>query len=235
VALLHSAMSFVRSISSALASFLPFLRNLKRAPILQSTIHPDDFARKFTALKKGETSQIFITGKHSYGLSNIHLISCGEGAQLFVGSFCSIASDQRIFQGCNHRTDWTTTYPFGHILYEKFPSNIQGHPSTKGHVIIENDVWIGLGCTIMSGIRIGSGSVIAAYSFVVKDGSPYTIVGGNPARVIKQRFSDEIIRELLEIRWWDHNDSAIKGILPLLQAPPTSDVLRQIKKILSMT
>lgn len=76
---------------------------------------------------------------------------------------------------------------------------------------------------------------MAAYSVVVKDVAPYTIVGGNPAREIKQRFSDEIIRELLEISWWDHSDSAIEGILPLLQAPPTSDVLRQIKKTLSMS
>jgi acetyltransferase-like isoleucine patch superfamily enzyme len=228
-------MLYLRKIVSGLASSLNFVRNLRRPPILQSAILPNDFARKVKVIKKGETSQIFVTGKHSYGLSNIHLFSCGEGAHLFVGSFCSIAYDQRVFLGCNHKTDWTTTYPFGHILLENFPSNIQGHPSTKGHVIIENDVWIGFGCTFMSGIRIGSGSVIAAYSVVVKDVAPYTIVGGNPARIIKQRFSDEIIRELLEIRWWDHNDSAIKEILPLLLAQPTNDLLRQMKKILSIS
>jgi hypothetical protein len=87
----------------------------------------------------------------------------------------------------------------------------------------------------MSGIREGSRSVIAAYSAVTKDVRPLTIVGENPARVIEQRFSDETIQELLEIRWWDQSDSAIKGILPRLQVPSTSVLLRQTRHIFSMT
>lgn len=168
-------------------------------------------------------------------MQHIRLISCGEGAHLFVGSFCSIASDLRVFLGCNHRTDWISTYPFGHILQDKFPSDIQGHPSSYGHVIIENDVWVGMSCTIMSGIRVESGSVIASYSVVVKDVAPYSIVGRNPAKAIKQRFSDETIRELLEIRWWHHNDSEIRKILPMLKSPPSIQVLEKIKNILLLT
>jgi hypothetical protein len=111
----------LRSISSALASFLQFLRNLKKPPVLQSAILPDDFAGRVTAIKMEQISQIFVTGKPSYGFSNIHLCSCGEDNQLFVGSFCSIASDQKILAGCNHRADEITTYPFGHILHNKRP------------------------------------------------------------------------------------------------------------------
>lgn len=182
-------------------------------------------------LQRGEQSKIFPTGRHTYGIQNISVRSWGEGAHLFIGGFCSIASNQTIFLGGNHRIDWTTTFPFGHIFNDKFPAgqiNGNGHPATKGHVIIENDVWIGEGCTIMSGIRIGSGSVVAAKSVVVKDIEPCTIVGGNPAKPIKKRFPQQIVNRLLEIKWWDRSDEEINKIVPLLQATLTEEILAKI-------
>lgn len=184
---------------------------------------------------RGEQSRIVLTGRHSYGIENIQIKSWGEGAHLFVGSFCSIASQQTVFLGGNHRTDWATTFPFGHAFQDVFPAGaIHGmeHPASKGHVVIENDVWIGRGCTIMSGLTIGSGSVIAAQSVVVKDVDPYTIVGGNPAKAIKQRFSMPIIEQLLELQWWSHSDAEINKIVPLLQQPLNDRVLSQIKALL---
>lgn len=182
-------------------------------------------------VQRGEDSKIIITGKHSYGISNINLRSWGEGAHLFIGSFCSIADNQTIILGGNHRTDWATTFPFGHILSETFPTghvNGHGHPATKGHVIIENDVWIGEGCTVLSGVKIGSGSIVAAKSVVTRDVAPYTIVGGNPANPIKQRFPQHMIQQLLEIKWWDRSDDDINKIVPLLQMPLTDDVIATI-------
>ena len=183
------------------------------------------------SLQRGEQSKIFLTGRHSYGMKHIKIRSWGEGAHLFIGSFCSIADNQTIFLGGNHRTDWTTTFPFGHIFNDVFPAgqvNGKGHPASKGHVIIENDVWIGSGCTIMSGIRIGSGSVVAAKSVVVKDVDPYTIVGGNPAKLIRSRFPRYIIDKLLEIKWWDRSDEEINAIVPLLQMPLTEETISLI-------
>jgi acetyltransferase-like isoleucine patch superfamily enzyme len=182
-------------------------------------------------LQRGEQSRIVLTGKYSYGIEHINIRSWGEGACLFIGSFCSIADDQTVFLGGNHRTDWTSTFPFGHIFNEEFPAgeiNGHGHPATKGHVIIENDVWIGSGCTIMSGIRIGSGSILAANSVVVKDVKPYTIVGGNPAKTIKERFPQHTITQLLEMKWWDLSDDEINKIVPLLQTPLTHEILTKI-------
>lgn len=187
-------------------------------------------------LKRGEESRIILKGKHTYGIENIKIRSWGEGAHLFIGGFCSIAGNQTVFLGGNHRTDWTSTFPFGHIFNEEFPAgeiNGKEHPATKGHVLIENDVWIGAGCTIMSGVRIGSGSVVAAKSVVIKDVDPYTIVGGNPAKQIKQRFPKHIIKHLLEIKWWDRDDNQINKIVPLLQSPLTEEIIAKISSALN--
>lgn len=126
-------------------------------------------------------------GKYSYG--NPKIFSFGSNTKLKIGNFCSIENGCKVYIGGNHRTDWVTTYPFGHINQNIFNNfNGDGHPSTKGDVIIENDVWIGENVTIMSGVTIGNGAVIANNSHVVKNVEPYSIVGGNPAKMIKNNF-----------------------------------------------
>ena len=130
-----------------------------------------------------------------------------------------------IYLGGNHRVDWITTYPFGHIHNNIFNSfNGAGHPSTKGDVIIGNDVWIAANVTIMSGIKIGDGAVIANNSHVVKDVEPYSLVGGNPARHIKYRFPSEDIIKLLEVKWWDWDEDKINNSLPLLCSSNIKDL-----------
>ena len=124
-------------------------------------------------------------GRFSYGIKNITVSTWGEGANLKIGSFCSLASSINIFLGGNHRVDWAPTYPFGHIFVEDLGgTEIKGHPSTNGDVNIGHDVWIGQNVTIMSGINISSGAVIATNSTVVKDIDPYEIVGGNPSKIL---------------------------------------------------
>lgn len=154
-------------------------------------------------------------GKYSYGKPNVHWAN--EHAKLRVGNFCSIAGNVNIYLGGNHRTDWVTTYPFGHINQSVFNTfNGVGHPATKGDVTIGNDVWIGCNATIMSGVTIGDGAVIANNSHVVKDVEPYTLVGGNPAKYVKHRFTPEQIEQLLKIRWWYWDDAKINEYVPLL-------------------
>jgi acetyltransferase-like isoleucine patch superfamily enzyme len=156
-------------------------------------------------------------GKHSYAFSDIQLHSWGEGAKLYVGSFTTIAQGLQVMLGGNHRTDWFTTYPFGHTytnIFNKFDGN--GHPKTNGNVLIGNDVWIGRNVTIMSGVHIGDGAVIACNSHVVKNVAPYTIVGGNPAKMIRKRFSDDIIDLLLQLKWWEWPDEEINEATPIL-------------------
>jgi len=164
-------------------------------------------------------------GKYSYGTPTV--LWGNSDAKLIVGNFCSFAPNIKIYLGGNHRTDWVTTYPFGHIHQNIFNSfNGQGHPATKGNVIIGNDVWIADDVTIMSGVTIGDGAIIANNSHVVKNVEPYSITGGNPAKTIKYRFTKEQIDKLLEIKWWYWDDSKINQNIHLLCNPNIDDFIK---------
>lgn len=154
-------------------------------------------------------------GQYTYGSPEVRWGS--DDVKYTCGKFCSIASNVTVYLGGNHRTDWVTTYPFGHIYTGVFGAfNGEGHPATKGGVTIGNDVWIGDNATIMSGVRIGDGAVIANGSHVVKDVEPYAIYGGNPARLIRYRFSREQIERLLVLQWWNWDDARINENVHLM-------------------
>lgn len=134
-----------------------------------------------------------------------------------------------VMLGGNHRTDWFTTFPFGHIYADELGSAaVPGHPSSNGGVTIGHDVWIGRDVTIMSGVTIGNGAVIAANSHVVKDVGDYEIVGGNPARLIKKRFDDDVIRELLALQWWNAPLDFIRRHIVTLSSVPTVASVREL-------
>lgn len=147
-------------------------------------------------------------GEYTYG--NPEILEWNEGRKLHIGKYCSIASEVKIFLGGNHRVDWFSTYPFN-IINENFSNaiDIGGHPASKGDVFIGNDVWIGYGAVILSGVTIGDGAVIGAYSVVSKNVEAYSIVVGNPMKVVKKRFSDDVIAKLLKLKWWDWEVSKI--------------------------
>ena len=126
------------------------------------------------------------------------------GDQLIIGKFCMIASDAKfIMNGANHLSNAISTYPFS-IFGNGWENAMEGkaYPN-KGNIEIGNDVWIGYNATIMAGVKIGDGAIIATNATVVSDVKPYTIVGGNPAKEIKKRFSPEIIERLLKLQWWN--------------------------------
>lgn len=155
----------------------------------------------------------YAIGRHSYG--DLRVRSWGEGTQLIIGAFCSIAAGVKIFLGGEHRVDWTTTFPFPE-LWRNSAGFIPGHPLTKGDVMIGNDVWIGTEALIMSGVRIGDGAVIGARSVITKDVPPYAIVAGNPARLIRYRFDQATIDKLVRLAWWDWKDERISELLPIM-------------------
>lgn len=129
------------------------------------------------------------------------------GDKLIIGKFCALATGVKfIMNGANHKMSGFSTYPFQIFGngWEKVMPQLNELPY-KGDTIVGNDVWIGYESVIMPGVKIGDGSIIAAKSVVVSNVPPYTIVGGNPAKSIKQRFSCEIVNALLEISWWNWN------------------------------
>ena len=126
------------------------------------------------------------------------------GDKLIIGKFCMIASDVTfIMNGANHLTNSITSYPFA-IFGHDWSDAMEGKSyPTKGDTIVGNDVWIGYNSTIMPGVKIGDGAIIATNSTVTKNVEPYTVVGGNPAKEIKKRFTENEINKLLKIRWWN--------------------------------
>jgi acetyltransferase-like isoleucine patch superfamily enzyme len=177
----------------------------------------------------------YINDDPKYSEYSIGDFSCGgeygrvlkfdASATLKIGKFCSIGRDITIVTGGEHRTDLITTYEFRFPPFRHARTRLRSR--TKGDVIIGNDVWIATGATILSGVKIGDGAVIGACSVVTKDVEPYSIVAGNPARLIRMRFDEETIDSLLKIKWWDWDIERIKLNMPLLLSENINEFIKK--------
>lgn len=147
------------------------------------------------------------------------------GDKLIIGKFCALARGVKfIMNGANHKTSGLSTYPFfifGHGWESAAPQ--PGDLPYKGDTCVGNDVWFGYESLIMPGVKIGNGAIISSRSVVVSDVPPYSIVGGNPAKVIRTRFSDEVIAGLEAIAWWDWS---VEKITRNLDAITSGDIAR---------
>lgn len=142
-------------------------------------------------------------GKHTYG--GLNVLNCTSN-KLVIGSYCSIAKQTAFILGVDHRMSGVSTYPFKKLMLHGEQEAI-----SKGDIIIEDDVWIGYGAIILSGVHIGQGAAIAAGAVVSKDVPPYAIVGGVPAKIIKYRFSESVRRQLERIDFSKIDDEFVKG------------------------
>lgn len=142
-------------------------------------------------------------GNYTYGELNI--ISFNNKSKLMVGFFCSIAEKVTFLLDVEHHMDYISSYPFNAKIFDGCDEAF-----SKGDIVIDDDVWIGYGATIMAGVHVGQGAVVAAGAVVTKDVPPYAIVGGVPAKVIKYRFTDEIIEALMKVDYSKITDKMIK-------------------------
>jgi len=181
-------------------------------------------------------------GRHTYGPQPEiigflpTLTKIAEGTS--IGNFCSISPGVKFTFFGKHDYNFVSTYPF-HAFYEKWgvdkneyvKGKIDNSQISPNPIIIENDVWIASNAIIMEGVKVSNGAVIAMESLVTKDVPPYALVGGNPARIIKFRFSDQQIAELLKIAWWNWKDSDIKKIAPSLLSDNIEAFIKEAKQL----
>lgn len=213
---------------------------------IENLMLPD--ANRIFPLKSGLKSVIhikptiknknIIVGEYSYYSGNnfescvTHLYDFIDD-KLIIGKFCQIGANvEFVMNGANHQMNAVSTYPF-YIFngWKQDPPSIKDLP-IKGDTIIGNDVWIGEGVTILPGVKIGDGVIIGKCSLVTKDIPPYSIVGGNPAKIIKKRFDDEMINLLLELKWWDKSIKEINELIPLLANSNIVYVKEKIKEMI---
>jgi acetyltransferase-like isoleucine patch superfamily enzyme len=160
-----------------------------------------------------ENIHLWHSGRGTYFDRNVNIISWSDDYHVHLGKYNSIGRDCNFFLHANHRVDWITTSSqlWGPVTSEIADMHMKmGHPTCKGDIIIENDVWVGAKSTIMSGVKIHNGAVVGAGSTVTKNVPPYAIVAGNPTKVVKFRFTPEQIKSLLKIEWWNWTEDRIK-------------------------
>jgi acetyltransferase-like isoleucine patch superfamily enzyme len=161
-----------------------------------------------------EESNPFITiGRHTYGLRGVTIQGARAAAPVKIGNFCSIAEGVGILAKVEHPTDLPSTFPFRTVLFDRTKFMGFNHDAVaRGPITIGHDVWIGFNAIILSGVEIGTGAVVGAGAIVTRDVPPYAIVAGNPAKVIRYRFDEELIKGLLASEWWELPDAALEEI-----------------------
>lgn len=160
-----------------------------------------------------ENLHLWNADRGTYFDRNVNIVTWSDRYKIILGKYNSVGRNCNFFLDANHRVDWITTSST--ILGWVTPEIDQhlrdlGHPTCNGDIIIENDVWIGANSTILSGIKICNGAVVGTGSVVTKDVPPYAIVAGNPAKIVKYRFSEEQIEKLLKIQWWNWDEQKIQ-------------------------
>lgn len=147
-----------------------------------------------------------------------------------IGSFCSISWGVTI-GAANHDYSYITTHDFLYNKNYKINPNTSAYNRFSRKTVIGNDVWVGANSTIVNGIKIADGAIIGANTIVTKDVPPYAIIVGNPGKILKFRFSEEVINELLMLKWWEMPDTLIANNFNLFAEKDIHNVIREMKKI----
>jgi chloramphenicol O-acetyltransferase type B len=179
-----------------------------------------------------------VTGRYSYYSGYYHghsfddcarfILPDADADKLIIGSFCSIGSGAAFIMAGNqgHRYDWVSSFPFFYMPEVPHFAGARDGYRAGGDTVIGNDVWIGSEAIVMPGITVGHGAVIGTRALVTRDVEPYTIVGGNPAKPIRKRFSDDEIAMLLEMQWWDWTGPQLQAAMHLMTSSDIAGLYR---------
>ena len=200
-----------------------------------NTIHPIPGYDKEIYVKQTIKNPQIIVGDFTYIAdsdfeSHVTHLYEWNGDRLIIGKFCQIAAGvEFVMNGANHQMNAVSTFPFFTLEGWNASAPQKSDMPLKGDTVIGNDVWIGQNATIMPGVHIGDGAIIGANSLVSKDVEPYTIVAGNPIRVIRKRFDDEFIDLLERFKWWDKSIEEINNLIPILTNGDLEKVRAELK------
>ena len=164
-------------------------------------------------LRRLEKKGRVIRGIGTYGVPTIWTFPHEPNTKLIIGKYSAVGGTHLL--GGQHAVKHVSSYPF-RIHWGMEGAGQDGNPAVRGDIVIGSDVWVTFGSYTLSGVTIGDGAVVATGSIVTKDVPPYAIVGGNPAKVIKFRHTEEQIAALLEIKWWDWPEEEIRRAVPYL-------------------
>jgi hypothetical protein len=171
------------------------------------------WGRDVATLRRLERQGRFIRGVGTYGVPTVWTFPFEDQTRLIIGNYSAVAGTHLL--GGEHAVDHVASYPL-RINMKLEGAGQDGNPAVKGDIVIGSDAWVSFGSYVLSGVTIGDGAVVAAGAVVTKDVPPYAIVGGNPAKVIRHRHTEEQIAALLEIKWWDWPEKEIREAVPYL-------------------
>lgn len=173
-------------------------------------------------------------GRFTHGYEDLDIQEQGGGANVSIGSYCSIGRGVRILLDASPMLDRITAFPFGEVFTEELGgAGVHVPRHGAGDVVIGNDVWIGANTTVLAGVTIGNGAVISPNATVANDVGPYEVWAGNPAQLVRKRFDDAVCGKLQELRWWDLPLPLIQEMAPLLTAQPTVELIEGLQGIVS--
>jgi len=201
------------------------------------TIHPLATHERVVFLKPLVNSPTITVGEFTYyddpdnatRFEQRNVLYAYGPERLVIGRYCAIATGTRfLMAGAAHPTMGVSTYPFtmfGGEWTDRTLDIVTGMPS-RGDTVVGNDVWFGYQSTVLPGVRIGDGAIVAAGSVVTADVAPYTIVGGNPARPIRRRFDDTDVDRLRRAAWWDWPTDLVTEHAAVIMAGTPADIER---------
>lgn len=183
-----------------------------------------DRSRRIEELKR---KGLLCVGAYSYGINHLDIHQYrGSENQVIIGRYCSIGPNVTLIVGGNHPTAWVSTFPFRAKL-QMTGAFSDGMPSSRGPIEIGSDVWIGTGSTVLSGVSIGHGAVVAAGAVVTRSVPPYAIVAGNPAAVVRIRFPQSIVDRLLLSLWWESEPDQLRPFVDCLSSDRAEEFLNR--------
>ena len=185
-----------------------FKKVLRGKCVINSQIH------KTAKINSGSTIVDSTIGRYSYTCYDDEIVNCE------IGQFCSI-SDEVVIGGAEHPMDWVSTSPVFQNVKHSGPKKKFARFEFEGikRTFIGNDVWIGKRAIIKAGVLIGDGAIIGSGSVVTKDVPPYAVVGGVPAKILKYRFDEKTIAELMRVQWWNLSDDEIEKYAQYIKEP----------------